>query len=173
MNPLSEEQFAQMTSYCQASDFPEANLRRAKLLGIEAEGVRLAPGAIVRLQRSGRISSGCFIGLYCYVNGEVILEEDVILGPHCSVTSNTHLFDPATKAFTKSHHSPIILGRGSWLCAGVTVTSGVIVGKGNLICAHAVVTKDTPDYAIVAGIPAQVIGNIDPMTGVNHWHKKG
>jgi acetyltransferase-like isoleucine patch superfamily enzyme len=50
------------------------------------------------------------------------------------------------------------------------VTAGVKVGKANQICAHAVVTKDTPDYAIVAGIPAKVIGQIDPDTGAYHWY---
>jgi len=162
-----------MTAYCHATDHPDDNLRRAKLLGLDAENVRVAPGAIIRLLRSGRIASGCFIGLYCYVNGEVILEENVFLGPHCSLTSNTHLFDPQTQAFTKSSHSPIRVRRGTWLCAGVSVTSGVTIGAGNLICAHAVVTKDTPDFAIMAGVPARQVGSIDPQTGCSIWKNSG
>lgn len=41
---------------------------------------------------------------------------------------------------------------------GVTVYSGVSIGDGSVIYPNSVVEEDIPDYAIVAGIPAQVIG---------------
>lgn len=167
-----EELFAQMTAYCQASDFPEANLRRAQLLGIESENTRIAPGAIVRLGENGRIGRNCFIGLYSYLNGDVVLEDNVIIGPHCSITSNTHVFEPSTQGFTASSKSAIFIGSGSWLCAGCSVTSGVSVGKGNLICANAVVTRNTRDFAIMAGLPAREVGHIDPKSGAYHWSGK-
>ncbi len=154
-----------------ATDDPAANLRRAALLGFGEGNIRIAPGAIVRLHEGGRIGRNCFIGLYCYVNGEVVLEDEVMLGPHCSLTSNTHRFEPATRAFTGSTRAPIRVGRGSWLCAGCSVTAGVSVGRGNLVCAHAVVTRDTADFAIVAGVPARQVGRIDPDTGTYHWER--
>jgi acetyltransferase-like isoleucine patch superfamily enzyme len=170
---ISEEDFAKLTIYGHMSDCLEANLRRARLLGLGGDNVRVAPGAIVRLKGGGQVGRNCFIGLYCYVNGEVVLEDDVIVGPHCSLTSNTHVFDPRTKAFTDSSQAAIRVGRGSWLCAGASVTAGVSVGKGNLICANAVVTRDTPDYAIVAGLPARQVGRIDPETGEYSWGERG
>ncbi len=154
------------------TDTPEANLRRARKLGF-GDGVRIAPGAIVRLSAAGRMGRGCFIGLYSYINGEVELEDDVIIGPHCSITSNTHRFDPETRAFTASVRSPIRIGKGSWLCAGCSVTAGSEVGAGNLICAHAVVTRSTPDFAIMAGVPAQQVGRIDPESGEYLWNTRG
>ena len=66
----------------------------------------------------------------------------------------------------------IVIGYGSWLASGVTVTAGVKIGRANLVCEGAVVTKSTPDYAIVAGIPARVVGRIDPVTGVYHWFSR-
>lgn len=170
---IFDDQFAQFIRYSQESDHPAANLRRAQLLGITAENARVAPGAIVRLHAEGAIGRNCFIGLYGYVNGIVVLEDDVILGPHCSITSNTHIFDPATQAFTKSAHRAVRIGRGTWLCASCSVTSGVSVGKANLICANAVVTKDTEDFAIMAGVPAAPVGRIDPTTGAYHWNSRG
>ncbi|HWL51575.1 MAG TPA: hypothetical protein VNQ90_04020 [Chthoniobacteraceae bacterium] len=155
-----------------ATDHPDANLRRAARLGYGQRGVRIAPGAIVRLSGGGRIGCNCFVGLYSYLNGEVVLEDDVIIGPHCSVTSNTHRFDPATRAFTANSSAPIRIGRGSWLCAGCSVTAGCSIGRGNLICAHAVVTRSTPDYAIMAGIPARQVGSIDPESGAYHWNHR-
>jgi acetyltransferase-like isoleucine patch superfamily enzyme len=55
--------------------------------------------------------------------------------------------------------------------AGVIVTAGVTVGKSNVICANSVVTKNTPDYAIIAGTPGRVVGTIDPTTGSYNWLK--
>ena len=64
-------------------------------------------------------------------------------------------------------------GREICVAPGVTVTAGVKIGGKNLICANAVVTRDTPDYAIMAGTPARQIGSIHPETGAYLWHKEG
>jgi acetyltransferase-like isoleucine patch superfamily enzyme len=52
----------------------------------------------------------------------------------------------------------------------VTVTGGVRLGRANLICAGSVVTKSTPDYAIMAGVPARQVGEINPTTGEYVWY---
>ena len=57
------------------------------------------------------------------------------------------------------------------MASNVTVTGGVRIGRANLICAGAVVTKSTPDYAIMAGVPAKQIGHIDAKTGEYCWYR--
>jgi len=56
---------------------------------------------------------------------------------------------------------------------GATVLSNVKIGKGAVVCAGAVVTKDVPDFAVVAGIPAKVIKernrNIDYECKPDRW----
>ncbi|MBL8994334.1 MAG: acyltransferase, partial [Spirochaetia bacterium] len=124
------------------------------------------------LSPRGKIGVNCLIGLYAYVNGDVVIEDETLIGPYCSLTSNTHVFDPETRAFNKKNQgAPIKIGRGCWLASGVTVTSGVTVGKGNLLCANAVITKDTEDFAIYAGTPARKVGHIDLETGALVWKK--
>ncbi len=173
---MSEEMFAQLTEYCNMSDNREDDLRRAELLGLGGRGVMVAPGAIIRVENKERIGRNVFIGLYSYINGPVTIGDEVLIGPHCALTAGHHKFDPATGSFSArtngDYDNSIRIGRGSWLAAGVTVTAGVSVGRANLVCAGAVVTHDTPDYAIMAGMPARQVGRIDLVTGEYHWFGK-
>ena len=173
---ISDELFAQLTEYCNQSDNGPDDALRGELLGFGGRGVLVAPGAIIRVPDKSKIGSHIFIGLYSYVNGPVTIEDDVLIGPHCSLTAGHHKFDPATGCFSarsdKDYDNSIVIGRGSWLSTGVTVTAGVKIGRANLICANAVVTKSTPDYAIMAGVPACHVGRIDPKTGEYHWFSK-
>ena len=173
---IDEALFETLTKYCNQSDNREDDRRRAELLGFGGRDVMVAPGAIIRVTDKNAIGRNIFIGLYSYLNGSVTVEDDVLIGPHCALTAGHHKFDPATGCFSArtnaDYDNSIVIGRGSWLATGVTVTAGVKVGKANLVCANAVVTKDTEDYAIMAGVPARQVGRIDPVTGEYHWFSK-
>lgn len=171
--PLDDALFLRLTRYANASDNMTDNLKRATLLGFGDRGVMVAPGALIRVQRKGAVGDHVFIGLYSYVNGDVRIGEHTLIGPHCSLSAGNHRYEPETGWFSGRteplEDSTIRIGAGSWLASHVVVTAGVTVGRANLICAGAVVTKDTPDHAIVAGIPARVVGAIDPETGAYTW----
>ena len=165
---VSVEDFEAFTRYANCSDNRPDDLRRAQLLGFH-NNVTVAPGAIIRIGKN-TIGDNSFIGLYSYVNGDVRIGKNVLIGPLCSLPAGNHKFNPATQSFSARDESkPITIGDGSWLASGVTVTNGVTIGKCNLICANSVVTRDTPDYAIMAGTPAKQIGTIDPETGEYRW----
>ena len=173
---IDETLFEQLTRYANMSDNGGDNRRRAEILGFGGRNVLVAPGAIVRVRDKQKVGSNVFIGLYSYVNGDVTIEDDVLIGPHCALTAGHHKFDPQTGAFTArtegDYDNSIVIGRGSWLAAGVTVTAGVRIGRANLVCAGAVVTRSTPDYAIMAGVPARQRGRIDLATGEYVWFGK-
>ncbi len=170
---LTREEFEKFTQFCNRSDNNLDNRNRALVIGLTNENVRAAPGSIIRLKDFTSIGRNTYIGLYSYVNGDVTIGENVLIGPHCSITSNNHIFAPGTASFSGNRGKPIVIGDGCWLAAGVMITAGVRLGRYNLVCANAVVTKSTTDYAIIAGTPARQVGSIDPATGAYTWTASG
>ena len=170
----NDELFELLTEYTHLTDNSRYNRRRAEILGIEAEGVTVAPGAIIRIPYEN-IGKGSFIGLYSYLNGKVTIGEHVLIGPHCSIVAGNHKYSPETGWYSARTEAggdeTVVIGDGCWLASSVTVTPGVKMGKCNLVCAGAVVTKSTPDYAIMAGVPARVVGKVDPESGKYEWLK--
>ena len=50
------------------------------------------------------------------------------------------------------------MNKNASIFTGATILQNVTIGEAAIICAGAVVTKDVPPYAIVAGVPARIIG---------------
>lgn len=163
LDPALRDQFDR---YILMTNRPEDNRRRGDIIRPHCkscgENLQLAPGATVPFPAGLAIGDDVFIGLWSYIGvGQITLEDRVMIGPHCSVTAGDHVFDPARDDFKSgSDRQPIVIGHGTWLASGVVVTAGVRVGRANLLAAGAVVTKDTPDYAIMAGIPARQVGDV-------------
>jgi len=64
------------------------------------------------------------------------------------------------------------VGNDVWIGAGSIVLDGVTIGDGAIIAAGAVVTKNVPPYAIVGGVPAQIIRyrfDINTITALLKW----
>ncbi|MCY1266989.1 2,3,4,5-tetrahydropyridine-2,6-dicarboxylate N-acetyltransferase [compost metagenome] len=75
-----------------------------------------------------------------------------------------------------SSNNQVTIGNDVWIGQGVFVKSGVHIGNGAVVAAHSVVSKDVPDYAVVAGVPARIIkfrfndSLIERMGKVEWWN---
>lgn len=85
----------------------------------------------------------------------VICDDDVFLGPSCVFTNVTN---PRSAINRRGQYAKTHVGRGASIGANATIVCGHDIGKFAFIGAGAVVTKDVPDYALVIGNPARLVG---------------
>ncbi len=117
-----------------------------KLVGIDA---RLEFGDHCYVGRFTQfdLSSACRIGNH------------VLIATGCLIVDHNHgLARTARIDQQPCSGQPITIGDDAWIGAHAVVLSGVTIGRGAVIGANACVTKNVPDYAIAAGVPARVIG---------------
>lgn len=55
--------------------------------------------------------------------------------------------------------APVRIGSDVWLGTKVSIVRGTVIGNGVVVAANAVVTRDLPDFAVAAGVPARVLRN--------------
>lgn len=64
---------------------------------------------------------------------------------------------------------PIVIKDDVWIGMNVTILKGVTIGRGAVVGACSVVTKDVPDWTVVAGNPAKVVKRLGKDIEVNKW----
>lgn len=111
------------------------------------QNVYVAASAVIG--RGGRIQNN--VSVY----DGVTLEEDVFCGPSMVFTN---VKNPRAHVSRKHEYRPTLVRRGATLGANCTVLGGVVIGRSAFVGAGAVVTRDVPDFALVVGAPARVVG---------------
>ena len=126
-------------------------------------------GTFVEIQRNAVIGENCKISSHAFICEGVTIENGVFIGhgvmftndryPRAVTPDGTLMTDSdwTVVATTVRRHASI--GSNATILAGVTIGANAIVGAG------AVVTRDVPDHAIVAGVPARVVGTATKALG--------
>lgn len=101
-----------------------------------------------------RINRGCTIVSYA----SVTIGDFAIIGEYVSIRDANHGMSTKEPMRYQPHASaPIRIGPDVWIGRGACILPGVTVGAGAVIGANSVVTRDIPERAIAAGMPAQVL----------------
>jgi len=120
-------------------------------------------GAFVEIQRGAVIGRRCKISSHSFICDGVTIEDGVFVGHGVMFTN-----DRFPRALTDDGRLqtdadwelvPTRVARGASIGSHATILPGVTIGEGALVGAGAVVTRDVPPYAVVAGVPARVVGS--------------
>jgi acetyltransferase-like isoleucine patch superfamily enzyme len=152
-----------------------------------ADDVKLGEGVVIHHADLVNLY-GCDIGAGTRIGAFVEIQKGVVVGPRCKISSHSFLCegvhleegvfighgvmfinDTYPRALTPSGE---LQGESDWTLvptrvaerasvgSNATVLCGITIGEGALVGAGAVVTRDVPAYAIVAGVPARVTGDV-------------
>ena len=117
-------------------------------------------GQNVNIGNNVKIGDGVRIQNNVSVYEGVEIEDNVFLGPSCVFTN---VLFPRAFAPVHGKYQRTLVKEGASLGANCTIVCGHTIGRRAMVGAGAVVTKDVPDNAIVAGVPAVVIGTVGEL----------
>ena len=115
-----------------------------------------------------RIGKNCSIGEYNHITStnRIVIGDNLLTGRWVTITDNSHgetdyatlQIPPILRIVTSK--GPVVIGNNVWIGDKATILPGVTIGDGVVVAANSVVTKDVPEYCVVAGNPAKIIKNV-------------
>ena len=145
---------------CIVCYLPSVHLRRAfvRLAGAKLpKNVRFFEGVHIRNPKGITLGEGCSIGTRVLLDGRQGLTagKSVVFGYECIIWTLNHDYNDIN---FQTKGGPVTIGDYAWICSRAIVLPGITIGEGAVVASGAIVTKDVPPYAIVAGIPAKIVG---------------
>lgn len=147
----------------------------------KAGSITVGAGTHVRGNLEVQRDGGCIsVGKACYIgdNTRIWAARAIDIGDNVLIAHNTNIFDNDThptdfserrqdannifngggrKDFPTLKSKPVRICDDAWIGCNACVMKGVTIGKGAIVAAGSVVTKDVPDFAVVAGNPAKTV----------------
>jgi UDP-2-acetamido-3-amino-2,3-dideoxy-glucuronate N-acetyltransferase len=141
------------------------------------EDVKIGTGT--KIWHFTHIISGSKIGENCSIGQNVVIGPDVTIGSGCKIQNNvsvykgvtlednvfcgpsavfTNVVNPRAEIKRMSEIKPTLVKKGATLGANCTIVCGHTIGNYAFIAAGSVITKDVPDFALMAGNPAKLKG---------------
>lgn len=96
--------------------------------------------------------------------GKLVVKKYSVISSGCIIVPGTHLSAPGIPFYYQAlrhygdRHNTITIGEDCWVGAGSTLLCKSGLGRGCVVAAGSVVTKEFPPYAVIAGVPARIVG---------------
>lgn len=109
-----------------------------------------------------KIEDNVGIGPYNIINAfdDCTIGRNTMLSPYVNINCADHGLDTCEPMRCQyGSYGPVVIGEDCWICSHAVILKGVTIGDGAVVAAGSVVNADVPPYAIVAGVPAKVVGD--------------
>ena len=120
-------------------------------------------GAFVEIQKNAFVGARCKISSHTFICEGVTIEDEVFIGHGVMFTNDIYpkAANPDGSPQTEADWTVVEtrIGKRASIGSNATILAGITIGEGALVGAGAVVTKNVPPFAIVAGVPAKVVGD--------------
>jgi acetyltransferase-like isoleucine patch superfamily enzyme len=106
------------------------------------------------------VGDQCFLGreLFLDLQDRIVIENQVTVSHRVMILTHTDAgHSPLKDEFMTAEQAPVIIRRGAYIGANVTILQGVEIGESSVVGAGAVVTRSVPALSVVVGVPARVI----------------
>ncbi len=120
-------------------------------------------GTFVEVQKNASIGARCKISSHTFICEGVAIEDEVFIGHGVMFTNDLYprATNPDGSLQTDADWAVVstLVKRRAAIGSNATILAGVTIGRGAVVGAGAVVTRDVADHAVVAGVPARLIGD--------------
>lgn len=143
------------------------------------KNTRISSNAIILHSKNLEIDDNCWIGHHCLIDasGGLTIQEGVQISSLNSIlTHSSHIsIRLLGRSFLEKElnerlgyiTAPVIIGSYTFIGSGAIILPGTIIGKGCIIGAGSIVKGKIPDYSLVVGNPAKIIGTVEKFD--NHY----
>lgn len=156
--------------FCTKITHPAARLIRLpfyfRIRGAFMIGRNLTVGRSLRIDvhHGGSLSLGSNVQIndHCQIAcaGRIAIGNDVLIASKVFITDHDHDFkDIGVPAKWVLNIADVSIHDACWIGNGVHILKGVSIGRGSIVGAGSVVTRSFPDFSIIAGVPAKLIGS--------------
>ena len=122
-------------------------------------------GAFVEIQKKVKVGKNVKVSSHTFICEGVTIEDDVFVGHNVSFINDKYPRSTNEEGALQSETDwkvvQTMVKKGASIGTSSTILCGVIIGEGAIVGAGSVVTKDVPPRAVVAGVPAKVLRNVD------------
>ncbi len=126
-------------------------------------GDKTKVGAFVEIQKNARVGAQCKISSHTFVCEGVTIKDGVFVGHGVMFINDRYprsTKDGALQTESDWTVIPTLVKKGASIGTNATIMCGITIGEYAMVGAGSVVTKNVPDHAIVAGVPARIVGTV-------------